>query len=217
MRTSFLVFALMLSACDGEGSAVSVTGKAVPDFFPFDGAERSWTFESDTELEHRMVGVMNPEKELINDGATEVITVDYSLVCVDEDDTTCTGSDYRTVRMSSDAGNGVLLYGISVNGGDELTFDPPAVLGDRSALIDEEWVTETGGTTITSKFTGSEDCAIRWTDEWNDCIVLEIDDGGANTGIAGTIWAVASYNMVAMQIGADTGRWELSSATFVAE
>ncbi|TNE90035.1 MAG: hypothetical protein EP330_09410 [Deltaproteobacteria bacterium] len=214
MRALALASLFVFSACTGPGNNVTVSGKNLITFFPFDGTERSWTFESDAETQHRMVGVRSAEPELQNDGATEVWTVQYDLVCIDPDDTTCTDRHYRTIRISADAGDGVRIHSITVGDGAQLDFDPPALIGDADTLPDEEWVTETSAGTISATFTGSEACNIRWTDTWDECIVLEVDDGGANTGLAGTIWAVASYNMVAFDIGEDAGRWELSTATF---
>lgn len=214
MRTLLLSSLLVVSACNGPGGSVTVSGKNLVTFFPFDGVERSWTFESDAETAHRMVGVRSAEAEIYEATGSEIWTVEYNLECVDPDDTTCTNSHYRTFRISADAGSGVLVHSFAVGESEALTFDPPVMIGDADTLFEEEWVTTNDAGTFTVTFTGSEACNIRWTDNWDDCIVLELDDGGANTGMSGTIWAVASYNMVAFDLGADASRWELSTATF---
>lgn len=212
MRTFSLICLVSLTACTGPGSAVDVSGKNLVDFFPFDGVERSWTYESDTELDHRLHAVRSEEPRDIE--GTSIWTVQSDLTCIDPDDTECVESHYRTYEISAEAGSGVLLHSLAIGDGEVVDFDTPIQLGDRDTIANESWVTETNDATITVTFTGSEDCAIRWTDNWNDCVVLDVDDGGANTGLAGTIWAVASWNMVAFEIGDDTGRWELSSAVF---
>lgn len=216
MRTIFMMCVLSLMGCADGGNGVTVSGKNMPEYFPFDGSERSWTFESDAEAAHRMVGVMDPETTPDPDGNGEIVTVDYDLVCIDENDPSCVGGDVRVLEISSNAGNGVRIHAVTPADGTRIEFDPPALIGDRNATFEESWVTETSVGTFTSTFMGSEPCSIRWVEDWNDCVVLEIDDSGV-AGLTGTIWAVASWNMVAFRLVDDLDRWELSTASWTAD
>ena len=211
-------FLLVLAACD---SPVTYSGYQMDRYFPFDGQGRTWEFEStDAAVDHRIVATLDTAFATHEDGYTRIFSVTYDKDCK-ADDGSCTDAWIRDVRWSSDAVEGVRIWGYETAAG-TVSYDPPIVLADPEMLADEFVTTETGGVTWTATFLGNEVCPVIWTSEWADsCIHISLDDGDGNpaTGeyLAGDYWAITQYNVVGMRLTSDTGTWQLDYATYIRE
>lgn len=203
----FAAAAALLAGCSG-GSTYSYSGYVMENYFPFDG-ERTWEFVStDTELTHKIVAELDPQPTTTGDGI-EIYTIDYDLQCL-EDGPLCDGGEpLRSVKWSADQTRGVLIHGV----GNE-SYEPPITLAAPKMAVGDTVETETGGTLFTASFDQITDCPVKWTDAWDECVWLHLDDGGAGVDVAGDYWAVTGYNVVAMQLTGDTGQWQLSYAVY---
>lgn len=200
------------TACTG-GDNIGVSGHAMDTYFVFDGTCRGWELvSSDVSLPYKLVGKLQPEPTVADDEFTRIHTIEYSKLCITSEAECTDGEVVKSITMSSTRGDGTLVYEYMDSGG-AMSFDPPVALTLGTQEILEEAVSETGGATVTSELTELGACDIQWA-EWSGCVHLTVDDGGANTGLAGEIWAAPGWNIVAMEIGADTGRWSLDRAVF---
>ena len=216
MRTAMAALAvLVLAGCGNGANPYTYDGFTMSTFFPFDG-QRDWTFLQE-DVVHQLVATLNPEFEIVN--SMRVYDVDYALVCPAGVDN-CEPAEHAIskLRWSSDAGTGTFIHAMIGTAGEQV-FDPPVALtadrGKKGDLV----TTETGGTTFTAKFDGIVSCPIRYTDDWAQCanIVLDDDDNRETVGshpLHGDWFAVAGYNVVAMQLLGDTAQWQLNDATY---
>ena len=215
MRAAFIL--LVLAACD---SPVTYSGYQMERYFPFDGAGRTWEFEStDAAVDHRIVATLDTAFETHSDGYTRIYSVTYDRDCKEEGGA-CTDGWIRDVRWSADAVEGVRIWGFETDAG-TVVYDPPIVLAEPEMLADESVETTTGGVTWTATFHGNATCPVLWTAEWEDqCIHITLDDGDGNGSageyLAGEYYAITQYNVVAMKLTADTGTWQLDYATYIA-
>ena len=206
MRTlGLVILALGVAGCD---STVTVSGFQMEQYFPFDG-NRTWEFvSSDTSLDYRLVATLDPAFTAAEEGVTRIYGVSYHKTWEGED--ASEPEWVRDVLWSSDGTFGTRIWGIDTPAG-TTSYDPPIQLTDNEQLAGTTETTTTGGVTFTSTFLGNEQCPVLWTEDWgNDCIRLSLDDGGTGTEIAGDYWAITQFNVVGMQVGADTGVWQLS-------
>lgn len=201
----------LLAGCPPQDQ-FTYDGYTMRNFFPFDGV-RTWEFTStDTTLRHHLVASMGAETEMTADG---VLTheIRYDLVCVDPGDETCAGSWVRSLVWSATASDGVMIHALHTDSVD-LAFEPPIALADGSMLAGET-VTSGPGDAWTATFVGVEACPVLWTTEWDTCARLRLEGSGEGADeLVGEYWAVTSFNVVAMELGSDSGQWQLSYATY---
>ncbi len=188
------------------------SGYAMPEFFEFDGACRSWDFAiEDNSLPYKMVGVLQPEVQTGEDGFTRIYTIDYRTSCVGseecEDDVLL-----RSVTLSSSTSLGTLVYAFDVDGSSPMSFDPPVQITEGRMEATQTVSSTSGSTTVNSEMAQLAACDIVW-DDWEGCALLDIDDGGA-AGLTGT-WTIApGWNIVAWDLDADSARWRIDRAFF---
>lgn len=188
------------------------SGYAMPEFFAFDGACRSWDFvNEDTSIPYKMVGVLQPEVTTSEDGFTRIYTIDYHSECVGAEE--CDNDVLlRSITLSTSTAAGTLVYEFDVDGSSAQSFDPPLQLTEGRMEATQAVTSTSGGTTMTSEMAQLAPCEILW-DEWDGCVLLDVDDGGA-AGMTGT-WTIApGWNIVAWDLGVDGGRWRIDRAFF---
>ncbi len=200
---------VMLIACDG---AITTSPLRIANYFPFDG-ERTWEFtNTDEAIEHRLYAVLDPEP-LEGDGAP-IHRISYSE-CPGSgecDDTTLV----REIHWSNDSVEGIQIWGYETPSG-KVDFDPPIFLSFAHMDPGESAVTTTGGADWTGTFHGLDTCPVTWTTQWGDsCLRFSLEGGsGADAEhLAGEYWAITQYNVVAIDLDAEPGIWQLSYATW---
>lgn len=217
-----MVAIVALVACTG-GDQFTYSGYPMNEFFPFDG-QRTWEFENeDATVDHTLVATLNTEPEAL-DGGVFVYTVDYTKGCLERDDTDaaeCTGGEpwrVSRIRWSSSQGDGVEIHSFDDTNG-TTSFEPPLVIaGDRGGVSDS-WVTDTTGGAFTSRFVSIGECPVVMEVDWDECVRIHVDDDG-DEGTAGTHplhgdwYAVAGFNVIALALKDDPGRWRLSGTTY---
>lgn len=203
------VIALALAAC--EPAEVNINGWDMTEFFPFDGV-RSWEFTStDTTITQRLLATYDGEPITLDDG-TRGYEVEYTLACVDPNDTECVETWVRTLTWSTTQTGGVRIHRVQSPDGDT-TFEPAVVLAEAEMRVSA--TVDSGA--FSSEFVGIEPCPVVWTDEWDQCIHLSLSGSGdGSEHVVGDYWAVGNYNTVAIGLSADSGDWQLSYATFEA-
>jgi hypothetical protein len=227
-----LLLALSVAALPGcpggTPNPVGYEGYSMEDFFPFDG-QRSWTFvNADASVPNRVVVTLDPAYEEASSGAL-VYTISYGIECPSdsEDDSGLEEPDacaegpwrVRSVKWSSDSTLGTLIHAIDTESTGEVAFDPAIQVTDDRGQLDALETTETGGATWYSRFTEVTDCPVLFTDEWDQCVNIHLDDDNDATTpgthpIHGDYYAVAGWNVVAFQLTNDSDRWELLSTTY---
>jgi hypothetical protein len=212
-RFLLVCFCLGLTACGPPKDQFGYQGFAMNEFFPFDGP-RTWKFiNEDDKIPYLLVGKLNEEYETTNGGDTRIFEIEFSKDCF-RDDADCVEEEYvRTWWWSYDGTNGTLLHGNKLKGESEDLFDPPVSITSPNMKKDEFVETETAGGAWTSTFVNVEECPVQWEVNWDDCVLLDVDDGDGDpsTGnpASGTFWAVKDYNIVAFDVPGEPGRWEL--------
>lgn len=216
LRPVLTACALLLGSC--QGGTTTFAGLQLSDALPLDDAIRNWTFQSDdNSIAYRLLMTQDPEFE------TDELTLIHSLkvvvkcfgfvgICDDADDDDAydaEGMEVSTWRMSSNS-----FSGISFHGAGGVTFDPPVKLAEDRMVLGDTVVTESGGITWTATFVSEESCPapLYFPSEETrpECFKLTLDDGGADSEIAGTYWLVGTYGLVAFQISGEEGRtWAL--------
>jgi hypothetical protein len=216
MRAAMAALAVVgLAGCNSGGNPYSYEGFTMSSFFPFDG-QRDWTFLQDGVV-HELLATLDPEFEVVD--SLRIYKVDYALQCPAGIDG-CEPAEhaFSQLRWSSDAGNGTLIHAIQGPAGEQV-FDPPIALTADRGKKGDVVTTETGGATFTARFDDLVPCPIRYTDQWEQCakIVLDDDDNPETAGshpLHGDWFAVAGYNVVAMQLIGDAAQWQLNDATY---
>lgn len=186
----------------------TVNGLPITDFFSLDG-HRVWSFQSEDgsvpyliDAEKPLEGTMSPN------GVDQVFSVDMVTNCISNDETCPDGEYVMGWDMSASQSNGALLWGYRTADAD-VTLDPPVLLGPGRTSVGDVSTTVTGGNTWTATFAMTTECNIVWNPSWTGCMVLELDDGGANSGLAGQYWVAPGYNIVAFDIASQDARWSL--------
>ena len=212
------MFVALVAGCEPSNTQYGYDGYAMADFFPFDG-ERTWTFVQEG-VEHHLEAKLNTAFATVEGDNTRIYDVDYSLVCPEGSEETCTPAAHRfsKIRWSAGSGDGALIHGIVGENGEQ-TFDPPIALTDDRGSIGSVVTTETGGATFIGRFDDIVPCPISYTDEWEQCIKVRLDDDDdaatpGNHPLHGDYYAVAGYNIVAMQLTDDAALWELYDTTY---
>ncbi len=204
---------LAIGACDKE-NPYTFSGTDMYELFPFDGDVRTWEYINvDESLSYRLVAKTRIE-DPVEGGSYRIYNVDYTTDCVQTDPTCVEDELIRTVGISSDVVNGVLIHTVESNGS-VINYDPPLALADKEMKPGDTVVTETDGQTFTATFVGVEFCPVRLNVDWRDCAHITLEDGDAdpltNADIVGDYWAIAGQNIVAIQLSLDTDQWQLSA------
>lgn len=207
-----MVIALLLAGCE-PADQFSYSGYAMSAFFPFDGSARDWEYSNtDPLVDYTLVATLDTAYATI--GNSKAYTISYETVCIDGA-SDCVGGPVRDVAYSSDgAGTGIHSYSSAADG--TVSFPPVRLTPDHMSP-GEDVTTDVDGVIWTSTFVAIETCPVLWTDEWDECIHLRLDDGGSGSPLAGDYWAVTSWNIVAMQLADDTGQWKLTNANWTPE
>jgi hypothetical protein len=184
------------------------------DAFALDG-ERRWEFAADG-AGYDLIATLEPAFEYWNTNVL-VRTIAYEREC-DGTDGSCIDGLQRKIKWSNDPGYGVMMHGFIVESGSEVTFAVPLRLAYAQAVVGDVVENDIGGVTWTSTFETIEPCPIRWTDAWQTCARIRLDDGDgdpdAGSPVAGTWWFYSNYAHVAMRLTQDPGRWELTYASY---
>jgi hypothetical protein len=219
-RSAWSLLGWFLAAgCDPGNTQYGYEGYAMADFFPFDG-ERSWTFSQDGGTQ-QLQALLNPEFEQSEADSTRIFTVAYSRTCPEGLEETCVPEEHpiSSIRWSASSGDGVRVHGIAGEGGEQ-SFDPPIAFTDNRGSIGNVVSTVTGGATFTAHFEDIVSCPINYTDNWEQCVKIVVDDDDdattpGNHPLHGEYYAVAGYNVVAMQLRDDSALWKLTNTTYV--
>lgn len=192
-------------------------GFPVTDFFPLDEV-REWRFRSeDTTVPHELVANKAATGRIDSeDGFTEIFDIPFTKSCISDDETCVEGEAVMGWEQSAGQQRGAFFWSLSGASGEQ-SYTPPIKLASGRTAVGDTVTTDTGGSTWTSTFVMTTDCEIVWNPAWTNCMLLELDDGGAGTGFAGTYWLAAGYNVVAFEIDAFEARWSLSNHEFSEE
>ncbi len=218
-----MILASLVLACGG--GSYQYVGYNMYDVFPLDG-QRSWRYANDdiSVVYELRVEKVDPPTNL---GEWKVYTFEY----YDDD----TDELLMTVDWSSDDRDGVLIHGYATYdrgadgttaGGEgssvtplpaeSVTFDPPLVFAEDQMAPGDAVQTTTGGRTFTSTFVRTEPCPNYWTEEWDSCLLVELDDGDGDTTsgspVAGSYWLVSRYGVAWMKRTGDPDIWKLRKA-----
>lgn len=193
----------MVLAAGCTGDPPDYNGFNMDTFFPFDG-NRTWTFVSaDETVPYEVVGTLSPDAEPKHDNASRAHTVTFTTECV-ATSTDCEDGPFRmrSWTISSDRTHGTLIWAADFESTGPLTFDPPIMLTDGQGKPGDIWESDAGGEHWVAIFDHKGDCPVLYTDQWDNCVEILLDDDGdaATPGthpLHGSYYAVPSYNVVA--------------------
>ncbi|GEM_PF-794137 len=202
-------------------------GYQMYDHVPLD-ADRTWTYANDGEAGYELA---------VHKSETAAFSTEEGIdVYVFEHSDAETGDLLMEVQWSSDSLYGVLIHGYTTyvtapagpgtgttdtggetgdppTIGDSVTYDPPVQFADDRMAPGDTEETVTGGTTFTSSFPYTEACPNHWTQDWNECLRVELDDGDgddeAGSLIAGTYWLVTRYGIAWFEPTGAPDKWVL--------
>lgn len=197
-----LLAALVLLGCNTE--SYDYSGFQMDDYMALDG-ERWWRYASESEEWKLEIEKVLPVQKK---GTTEVVTLEYSVYDPSE--------LLFSLDWSSDSSNGILIHGYSVEGGDTVVFDEPAIISEFRAVKGDVFTTETGAGTVTSTFSTVEGCPNLWVSEPWDCVVMIIDDGGVGMPFAGTWSLAADWGPSRILFDGDSDPWVLAEGHWAA-
>jgi hypothetical protein len=215
---------LTQSACEPTYTYV---GYQMWDHVPLD-ADRTWTYANDGDAGFELA---------VHKAESPAIQADQDIFIFEHTNAE-TGDLLMEVQWSSDSLYGVLIHGYTTyvsapagpgttdsgtpdtgetgdppTVGETVVYDPPVQFaGERMAPGDSE-ETVTGGYTFTSSFPYTEACPNHWTQDWNECLKIELDDGDGDdtTGslIAGEYWLVTRYGIAWFEPTGAPDKWVL--------
>ena len=198
------MFMLLMLAMGCDTGGDSIRGESMAPYFPFDG-DREWSFLSeDTTVTYRLLGTELVE-ETINDSV--VYGVEYAKDCFGNDTSCVDGEFVRGFQMST--AGGIFVHSFEDNSG-KTTFDPPVQIAASNVFINDEAVTDTDGQTFTSTYNGTTDCPVKLNANWDGCAHFTVTTSG-NSGFAGELYALPGYGIVAFDMVADNGMWQLDA------
>ncbi len=214
----------MLTQAGCEPSYTYV-GYQMYDHMPLD-ADRIWTYANDAEVGYELA--VHKAENPTSQGDQDIFTFEHTNAE--------TGDLLMEVLWSSDSLYGVLIHGYTTyqavpsgpgtgdtgdTGGETggppidetVTYDPPITFADDRMAPGESEVTETTGFTFTSSFPNTEACPNHWTQDWNECLRVELDDGDgdddAGSLVAGTYWLVTRYGIAWFEPTGAPDKWVL--------
>lgn len=227
-RSMILVLAgLTLAACENP---VQYSGFSMDDFFPLDGAERSWVMENMDVTEDYLLDVaFDGEPERLSDG-TDVFTFTAVRRCTEAAPECDAGPEY-TMRMSSVPLTGIQIHGYSLGGGEAVDFAAPLVLASGKMVRGDTVTTaDVDGHSFTATFVDVEaerdgdgnptelapelGCDHTLNVNWQ-CAHLKVESTPAGHWLAGDWWATPGYNVVAFKRSNDSGKWRTIDVDFV--
>ncbi len=233
MHISLLI---ALTGCTSEGPGYA--GYDMVDHFPLDGSARDWLYTNPAE-DHKLYVEMASER---TEDEVLIKTLEYWQT---DPNNNQPSTLLYSIDWASDPITGVRIYGYTfyadpveeVDTGDSgdsgdtadsteeegdeassLVFDPPIQIADRRMVPGESIVTETGGTTWTSTFEGTEACANDWVGGENTwtCLHIVLDDGdgdmSAGSPVSGEFWTAPRYGLSWFQLSGETDKWILAKA-----
>lgn len=120
------------------------------------------------------------------------------------------GSELLRMRMSADSVSGVLLFQFG-----DRSFDPPLRLANARMRVGETVTSSSSGVDLSVTYAGLDTCdAPYWVQEAPNCLKLEVDDGGAGTGMAGDWYGAALIHLAVLDIEAFGFPWRLQDFRF---
>lgn len=205
---------LLMGASGCGGGVTSYSGTKMADYFNAESIVRSTYANEDQATVPDNLLLTQPVPSENVDGRI-VFTLEQRME--DDNDTLLGG-----VKWSAPSGEDVWIHGWEDAAGTWTDFDPPIGVTDPSGNmhVGDFVVTETGGVTYTSTFVGQDDCPVLWTqDTWEDCVHMNIDDGGGATSSAdpasrpifvGDYWLVTRFFVAWMLTSGWDEKWVLS-------
>jgi len=204
----FVLFALAPMMFFGCETTEDETGPVdMSEAFPV-GGNSSWEFlNANATVSYTLIG------SLAQDRTDESLyTIKYVKHCMAVDETCVEGELVRSLTLSNDANNGVLIHGTN-DAGIETVYEPPLTMAAAEMYQSDQMITQTAGFTWTSTLVATEECPVVITGGIAEqCVRISLSDGGmgeTNSGLVGEYWATAGYGIVAMDVASDEGRWEL--------
>lgn len=207
MRTSLTFLAVMFSGC--AGSSYQYAGYDTYEYFPLDG-ERMWEYATeDTAIDWNM----EVEKvETQNKGDTELVTLEYAKKDPIE--------LLHQITFSSNAQEGILIYGYAIEGGESVDFSTPVTMGAKQMSAGDKEKTKTDGVTYTAEMNGVQECPNLWvTDTW-DCIHITITDGTddeTSPPFVGDWWIASNWGTSRFQHASMSEPWVLARGVWCPE
>ena len=204
---------LAFGACDKE-PLYTLSGTDMYELFPFDGDVRTWEFINlDEGISYSLVAKTRAEDPLDETGEYRIYHIDYTTKCVQTDPNCIEDELIRTLAVSSDVTNGVLIHSLEV-GSSLITYDPPLVLAGKEMKAGDTVVTDTDGQIWTATFVGFEACPVRLNVDWRECVHITLEDDDTdpitNGDITGDYWAITGQNIIGLQLTTDVDQWQLS-------
>jgi hypothetical protein len=216
-------FALVLfGGC--EAAPPTYTGFNMDDFFPFDG-ERTWEYvNDDPTIAYHVKAALDSEPQVLEGNAQRAYTINYTIECFAADPSCVEGDPFRVraLTISSDLSFGTMIHSVDMTETGIEAFDPTVALTGPKGKVTDVWETDSGGVSWVSTFTMLTDCEVPYTDEWTNCITLDVDDDGDSATppsahpLHGTWIAVPGYNVVAFQWRDDPMPWRLLNQSYAA-
>jgi len=187
-------------------------------YFPFDGTAREWEYvNEDPAITHTLLAVLDVDFELASDNSTRIYNISTEQVCPGSD-AACEAKWLNTIRMSSSPSAGAQLHGYSTEAHPDVNFEKPISFTDGKMMVGESIETsDVDGHDWVATFEATEPCNIQWNDAWDNCVRIQLESSPEGHWMAGTYWAITSYNIVAKQLTGDSGRWELFDAHWESE
>jgi len=200
------------------------------EFFPLDGAERSWVMENmDSPQDFLLDVTFDGERQVLEDDS-EVYTFSTAKRCIDGVDD-CGAGPLYDITMSSAPLVGVRLHGYTLAGEEPVVFNNPLVLADDKMVRGDVVTTEdVDGHSFTVTFVGLEaeldddgeptgladelGCDHTMGVIWK-CAHLSVESTPAGHWLAGDYWATAGYNIVAFKRVDDPGKWRTIDVEYV--
>jgi len=213
---TLFTFLAALMGCAAEtpdsGALVAYT------YMPLTSGVYKWEFIAllpdgeSADQEFHMVGAnrQNGTPVYDPDAGYQRYPVQYFKDCFQESETCIDGEEVMSFSWSSNASFGVEIWEFEDSFGSH-TFEPALDVLPARFDIGEVTVTQSGGVTFTSTIVAKEPCPTRAFagDNTPDCLRVELDDGGADTGLNGTIWMMSGLGVVNFDFDAEDFQWSL--------
>jgi hypothetical protein len=221
--TALLLFGSTMLTQVGCEPEYTYVGYQMFDHMPLD-ADRIWTYANDGDAGYDLA---------IHKAETPAIRADQDIFIFEHANAE-TGDLLMEVQWSSDSLYGVLIHGYTTyttaaggtgdsgdtggtggvaTVGETVAYDPPVTFAQGRMAPGDSEETVTGGMTFTTTFPYTEACPNHWTQDWNECLRIELDDGDgddtAGSAIAGTYWLVTRYGIAWFEPTGAPDKWVL--------
>lgn len=214
MRRVLLVSSLFLIGC--EPADLPKQGFPMYQLFQYDTL-RTWAWASDDPtIPYLKLGAQREETEKEEGTDIPIYAIDFTADCfnntgVCEADTTEGGlRDYEEGILDTWKLSTEVVKGVRIHEAGGVVFDPPVKLADGMMEFKASTTPmESGGVTYTSTYDADELCPAEsyWPDESTrpNCYKLVLDDGGADSAVAGSYWVVKNFGLIAFSRDIDNG------------